>query len=42
MSKIFVFDYQKGRVIETPRVTLTDYQGALQTDGSKVYRINQK
>ena len=36
-SKMCVFDYQKGRSIDAPRQMLTDYRGALQTDGYKVY-----
>ena len=37
LSKLCVFDYQKGRGTDAPRQMLTDYQGALQTDGYKVY-----
>jgi transposase len=37
MSKMCVFDYQKGRGTDAPREMLTDYRGALQTDGYKVY-----
>lgn len=37
LSKICVFDYQKGRGTDAPRQILTDYRGALQTDGYKVY-----
>lgn len=36
-SKLCVFDYQKGRGTDAPRQMLTDYRGALQTDGYKVY-----
>lgn len=36
-SKMCVFDYQKGRGTDAPRQMLTDYRGALQTDGYKVY-----
>lgn len=36
-SKLCVFDYQKGRGVDAPRQMLTDYHGALQTDGYKVY-----
>ena len=36
-SKLCVFDYQKGRGLDVPRQMLTDYHGALQTDGYKVY-----
>src|SRR5690554_6562157 len=36
-SKMCVFDYQKGRGTDAPRQMLTDYHGALQTDGYKVY-----
>jgi transposase len=38
LSKMCVFDYQKGRGMDAPRQILTDYRGALQTDGHKVYR----
>jgi transposase len=38
LSKMCVFDYQKGRGMDAPRQILTDYRGALQTDGYKVYR----
>ena len=37
LSKMCIFDYQKGRGTEAPRQILTDYRGALQTDGYKVY-----
>ena len=37
LSKLCVFDYQKGRGTDAPRQMLTDYRGALQTDGYKVY-----
>jgi len=37
LSKICIFDYQKGRGTEAPRQILTGYHGALQTDGYKVY-----
>ena len=37
LSKLCVFDYQKGRGTDAPRQMLTDYCGALQTDGYKVY-----
>ena len=37
LSKMCVFDYQKGRGTDAPRQMLTDYRGALQTDGYKVY-----
>jgi transposase len=37
LAKICVFDYQKGRGADAPRQILTDYSGALQTDGYKVY-----
>jgi transposase len=37
LSKLCVFDYQKGRGTDAPRQILTDYRGALQTDGYKVY-----
>ncbi len=37
LSKMCVFDYQKGRGTDAPREMLTDYRGALQTDGYKVY-----
>jgi transposase len=37
LSKICIFDYQKGRGTEAPREILTGYRGALQTDGYKVY-----
>jgi transposase len=38
LSKMCVFDYQKGRGADAPRQILTDYRGALQTDGYQVYR----
>ena len=37
LAKMCVFDYQKGRATDAPRQMLTDYCGALQTDGYKVY-----
>jgi len=37
LSKLCVFDYQKGRGTDAPRQMLSDYRGALQTDGYKVY-----
>ena len=37
LSKLCVFDYQKGRGTDAPREILTNYRGALQTDGYKVY-----
>ena len=37
LSKLCIFDYQKGRGTGAPRQMLTDYRGALQTDGYKVY-----
>lgn len=37
LSKICLFDYQKGRGTDAPRQILADYRGALQTDGYKVY-----
>jgi transposase len=37
LSKLCVFDYQKGRGIDAARQILTGYRGALQTDGYKVY-----
>lgn len=37
LSKMCIFDYQKGRGLEAPRQILMDYHGALQTDGYKVY-----
>ncbi len=37
LSKLCVFDYQKGRGTDAPRQMLTGYRGALQTDGYKVY-----
>ena len=37
LTKLCVFDYQKGRGIDAPRQMLTNYRGALQTDGYKVY-----
>ncbi len=37
LSKICVFDYQKGRGIDAPRQMLTGFRGTLQTDGYKVY-----
>jgi transposase len=37
LSKICVFDYQKGRSAEGPREMLTGYKGTLQTDGYRVY-----
>jgi transposase len=37
LSKMCVFDYQKGRGTDAPRQMLMDYAGALQTDGYKVY-----
>lgn len=37
LSKMCIFDYQKGRGTEAPRQILTGYRGALQTDGYKVY-----
>jgi transposase len=37
LSKMCIFDYQKGRGTEAPRQMLTSYRGALQTDGYKVY-----
>jgi transposase len=37
LSKLCVFDYQKGRGTDAPRQILTGYRGALQTDGYKVY-----
>lgn len=37
LAKLCVFDYQKGRGTDAPRQILTDYRGALQTDGYKVY-----
>ncbi len=37
LSKLCVFDYQEGRGIDAPRQMLTNYHGALQTDGYKVY-----
>jgi transposase len=37
LSKMCVFDYQKGRGTDAPRQMLTGYCGALQTDGYKVY-----
>ena len=37
LSKLCVFDYQKGRGLDAPREILSDYSGALQTDGYKVY-----
>lgn len=37
LIKLCVFDYQKGRGTDAPRQMLTDYRGALQTDGYKVY-----
>lgn len=38
MSKICVFDYQKGRGTDAPREMLMDFRGTLQTDGYKVYQ----
>jgi len=38
LSKICVFDYQKGRGTEGPREMLTGYKGTLQTDGYRVYQ----
>jgi transposase len=37
MSKMCVFDYQKGRGKDAPRQMLMGYRGALQTDGYQVY-----
>ncbi len=37
LSRMCVFDYQQGRGTDAPRQMLTNYQGALQTDGYKVY-----
>lgn len=37
LSKMCVFDYQKGRGIDAPREMLTDFSGTLQTDGYSVY-----
>lgn len=37
LSKLCVFDYPKGCGTNAPRQMLTDYRGALQTDGYKVY-----
>lgn len=37
LTKLCVFDYQKGRGTDAPRQMLTGYRGALQTDGYKVY-----
>ena len=37
LSKLCVFDYQKGRGTDAPRQMLTDFRGTLQTDGYKVY-----
>jgi transposase len=38
LSKMCVFNYQKGSGADAPRQILTDYRGALQTDGYQVYR----
>ncbi len=38
MSKMCVFDYQEGRSTEAAREMLTNFRGALQTDGYKVYQ----
>jgi len=37
LSKMCVFDYQKGRGTDAPRHILMDFRGTLQTDGYKVY-----
>lgn len=37
LSKLCLFDYQKGRRIDAPRQMFTDYRGSLQADGYEDY-----
>lgn len=37
LTKLVLFDYQKGRGKQYPRETLKDFQGYLQTDGYEIY-----
>ena len=38
LTKLVLFDYQKGRGKDAPREFLKDYKGTLQTDGYAVYK----